>query len=286
MKQKFLERSKKSFLGLILLIAGGIGGEALQDIITQRALNAQAFALLLAALTTISIVVLLLDLIRKADEIYDKIGVDCKYYPIDNERERAKLFKRCEEIISSAQTSIFALNSYAEECPHPDARVEDRRRYFRAFESRARPTNNPRPVNYKRIVQVNQAYLAETGKSIGDLFHETYRDHFEVMLNQRKVCDKQRLDKRVDLDWIPALFPSTFVIVDEKFLLWQLNEIDPDNADKPIKQRLRMRGVIIAKDRDGDFIGEFMKTFERAREHGRRRVSAEDLIPLQAPLKP
>lgn len=182
-----------------------------------------------------------------------------EYYTYDNELERDMMHKRVIQIIKEAKKSIIAVNAWREEGPPDQSQTQYRQKYFEALiEASDR-------VPYKRLVQVDK------NRKIATEFDKYYVDHFKRMLEART----QNPSRQISLDAIEPVVPATFVIVDDRFLLWQLNEVGPIRREDRHK-RFWMRAVVIVDG--GEFVKQFNKTFVKASNNpGRQTIQKEDL---------
>jgi hypothetical protein len=169
------------------------------------------------------------------------------------------MHKRVIQIIKEAKESIIAVNAWREEGPPDQSQTQYRQKYFEALiEASDR-------VPYKRLVQVDK------NRKIATEFDKYYVDHFKRMLEART----QNPSRQISLDAIEPVVPATFVIVDDRFLLWQLNEVGPIRREDRHK-RFWMRAVVIVDG--GEFVKQFKKTFVKASNNpGRQTIQKEDL---------
>jgi hypothetical protein len=163
-----------------------------------------------------------------------------EYYTYDNELERDMMHKRVIKIIKEAKESIIAVNAWREEGPPEQSQTQYRKQYFEAL------LQASQRVPYTRLVQV------DSGRKIATEFDKFYVDHFNRMLDEPAVPNRPR----PQLFSVQPVVPATFVIVDDRYLLWQLNEVGPIRREDKHK-RFWMRAVVII---DG---GEFVKQFKK-----------------------
>ena len=163
-------------------------------------------------------------------------------FEYEDEIERDMMHKRVAAIIKGARDSIIAVNAWREEDPPDTSKIKYREGYF---EELIKATQQ---ASYIRYVQIDK------GKGISTQFDNRYVEHFKMMLHAKKASPKE-----ISLYRIEPVVPTTFVIVDNKYLLWQLNEVNPYPDSKGHK-RFSMRAVVIVDG--GDFVKHFKKIYE------------------------
>lgn len=183
-----------------------------------------------------------------------------EYYTYDNELERDMMHKRVIAIIKEARESILAINAWREEGPPNQSQTQYREKYFDEL------IQASHRVPYKRLVQV------DSGRKIATEFDKYYVDHFNRMIEEGRQ-DPSRPE--ISLFAIEPVVPATFVIVDDRYLLWQLNEVGPTRREDKHK-RFWMRAVVIVDG--GEFVKQFKKTFVKASNNdGKRPITKADL---------
>ncbi|MBI3795964.1 MAG: hypothetical protein HY268_03215 [Deltaproteobacteria bacterium] len=199
--------------------------------------------------------------------------IQATYLPMESDHDSKKIFEECTKVIKSAKWEIHILNSYSEERPYGEKDAEQRRIYFQTLEEMSRK------VEYIRILQVDKT------QTIRDIFDQSYLDHFRAIIDQKqKDRNNQQLSKALELEIVEPVFPSTFLIIDNEYLIWQLNEVAPTSNEKTKessasskKEHLRMRAVVIVHDPERQFLRHFTATFIRASRLSSRDVLLEDL---------
>lgn len=181
-----------------------------------------------------------------------------EYYTYDDDDERDKMHKRVTDIIRKAKKSIKVINAWREEEP-PGSQFPYREDYFNALIKRA-----DEGIPYIRLVQGD--------RPIAEEFDHTYKLHFRQMLELRAKTREPR--PKITLFSIPPIVPATFVIVDNEYLLWQLNEVAPKRNDRGRKQ-FWMRAVVIVNG--GEFVDKFKETFDKALLGDKEEIRVSDL---------
>jgi hypothetical protein len=183
-----------------------------------------------------------------------------EYYTYDNELERDMMHKRVIKIIADARESIVAVNAWREEGPPDQRQTQYREKYFDEL------IRASQRVPYTRLVQV------DSGRKIATEFDKYYVDHFKRMLDEGLQNPAR---PEISLFAIEPVVPATFVIVDDRHLVWQLNEVGPTRREDKHK-RFWMRAVVIIDG--GEFVKQFKKTFVKAlHNEGKRPVKKDEL---------
>ena len=189
-----------------------------------------------------------------------------KYYTYENPSERDMMHKRVIDIIEGATRSIVAVNAWREEEPPKQSHTQFglptyREQYFQAL---IEASHN---VPYTRLVQVDR------GRKIATEFDDCYIDHFNRMLQEKRTRGGRA--PQISLFSIEPVVPTTFVIVDDQYLLWQLNEVGPTRREDRHK-RFWMRAVVIVDG--GEFVKHFKDTFDKALANPKEEIKHDDLI--------
>lgn len=230
------------------------------------------FLIGLGFLLLIVLFVFIVGLTKSVSELL--VAPKITYYDIYGDHGRDLVFEEADKIIQNAKEKILALNWYTEERPEP-GKPGARVKYFSDLLKKSEQ------VSYQRVIQSDSYWRSEgvpnEGVSnIADIFDQSYVDHFKEMLDVReKLMGKGRADA-IELLVVPPSVPSTFIIVDGRFLIWQLIEIqDPKPGNEaPVWQ---IRGAIVVHDPRGKFIENFEETFHRVQAKNHRTVDRKDL---------
>lgn len=189
------------------------------------------------------------------------------YYDVYGKHGRKLVFEEAQKIVRNAEKSITALNWLAEEHAEPGPEANARDDYFEELLAKCEH------VPYRRVLQSESYMVKPATPTIADTFDRGYVEHFRAMLDL-KLRHIQEGQSEIDLVVVPPSVPSTFIIVDDKFLVWQLIELR--ESEGPTSRPWRVRGAVVVHDPQGDFIYHFKKTFERV-QHQHRPVTAKDL---------
>jgi hypothetical protein len=259
---------------LVVFIAGAVIGAIVQEALNKFVLQSASLTLIIVfiCLALISIMVYLL--VRYTDELRRNIGVKIIYFDRDR-HGRATLFAEARKIVEKARQSIFILNSFLVETPEDTEDkasapgvsnkqrrrvIQERDRYYEAALERA--VNG---VVYERILQVKE------GQTIGDVAKdEGYRKHFHRIFEEKERNPKLQ----VGLIKAPAKRLSTFVLVDDENLIWQINELLPSGE-------LQMQGVFIIQDPRREITQHFRTFIESAKRDSFGAVERSELPTLK-----
>jgi hypothetical protein len=185
----------------------------------------------------------------------------------DTSKGKDPLFKEIQQIVADAKEEILALNWSSEESAFPGESSYARSAYFNELIAASRR------VPYTRVIQA-ETWPPKYGRTIGSIFEPGYIAHFRAMLDEQSNRSNASRGHPIALTFAPPRVPSTFLIVDNKHLVWELLEmVKPPNSEEP---KWRIRGLIIVHDPSRQFIPNFRNTFDLARV-GERAVTAADL---------
>lgn len=156
----------------------------------------------------------------------------------------ATIFQRAIAEISKATESIDVFTSYLLEVDDDiEINLKTKDEYFELLLNLCR---NNQIKEYRRIVQVREEGFME------DFFSDsapTYLNHIKLMAqleqNNKKVHPRIIFQRR----------PTTYVIIDKKVLLWQINQIVKD-------EQMQMYAMFIVEDSANILIRHFINEFE------------------------
>jgi hypothetical protein len=259
---KHLVEPLSLFIVAVVVALASLGWKNFAESFPRAVLIVMGFLLLMFVLLTVSN--LRSDISKVSDRIdkLQSIAPWITYYDTHGS-SRDSLFEEITRIVSGAQRDILALNWYGEE---RDQDLPARDRYFSVLIEKASS------LEYKRLIQSASYDRANGAPPISQEFEESYVNHFKAMIATQR--EQKKAGKfRIELMVVPPYVPSTFLIVDGKYLVWQLNEL----AHHDSREQWKIRGAIIVHDQGGRFIEHFVDTFKRA-HHGGRAVIDSDLF--------
>lgn len=180
-----------------------------------------------------------------------------EFIPVSHKNNTNVIFHETAELIKQAETSIYVLNSFAEEKPGAgEAGADPRPEYFQELERAMSRVNE-----YVRIIQ------ADESEDIKKRYHKHYLDHFRNVISLHQRMHRGHHDKKIVARRVARTYPTTFVIVDDKTVAWQLNEIEPAEKEdpRPTSERIRIRGLVILKGKaNSKEVKIFRNWFHRA----------------------
>jgi len=173
--------------------------------------------------------------------------IQVNYIDRENKESEISLFEAIKDYVDRAHESIFVVNSYLVE--HSSAYDKESQKardgYYRALIRKAESG----VIEYRRIVQVkpDNSTLVDMANHNADHIR-----HFEEMLNHAEVLSNISLKKA------PPRRLSTFMLIDEKYLIWQINELRISNR----KESIRLHGAFLIEDPQKKIIGHFLKYYQ------------------------
>jgi hypothetical protein len=158
----------------------------------------------------------------------------------------ADIYGRATEEVKKANETIDIFTSYLLEVDIEDAEAQrEQEEYFSTLLSLVGDVNGK--LRYRRIVQTEKTNPLET--SLRERQAESYLKH---ILDMRK---RYRNGQKVHLKYIDGRRPTTFVIIDNKKLLWQINQIGRGG-------KMEIYGMFIIEDPDKRLLQHFRDEFD------------------------
>lgn len=156
------------------------------------------------------------------------------------------VYQRAATETQNARQSIDAFTSYLLEADCRGERdLDTQKSYFTALLELA--TDSARPVLYRRLVQ------AKANKDLIRGFKASHAQAYLDHLIGMQECEEA--GKTVHVKVIDRRRPTTYVIIDEVVLLWQINSINDNNE-------MQMHGMFIIYDPAHVFIRYFRHEFD------------------------
>jgi len=244
------------------LVAGGVIHELLRELLGKPVVDiALVFEMLIFLFLSIAVAANM-GLLNRFDELDKRIGL--KVFYIDHKRGRARLFRELRRHIERAQESISIVNTADGEVSSPELDPKvliERRRYYQAILKRV----SGHDLYYERIIQAkNDDNLQAMLRS------EEYASHFHGMLD---LAEKP--DPRVGLIKVPATRPMTFTIIDQRWLLLQIDQRATDGG-------AHMHSIMIFDDPQQLVLRHFIYFYRAIRMKPIGEVKRSDLPPRTA----
>jgi hypothetical protein len=217
--------------------------------VIEQMLHSSPNLLAIALVSTLAIGLLSLTIVLEIERKLRTTTSSFQYHCIDSTDSRDNLLKECTKIISQAKEEIVALNDWASDWAEEETtrRSTTRRKYF------AQLMKASERVAYKRIIQKDKE------KQIAELYDKEHISHFREMIKARDC--RSNKEPSIELEMAIPRYPSTFMIVDNKYLIWQVNEID--TPIEHTKKKFRMYGLIVIHDTSGVFISHFRSMIDK-----------------------
>jgi hypothetical protein len=202
------------------------------------------------------------------DEIRSRVGVKITYVERGTEEgKHMDVYKKVNEIVSSAAECILVVNSYLVEGDLEKSEKENDARddYYKILIEKAKAG-----IDYKRILQVkpDDSTLKDL---IGDKDHLR---HYWEMSDEIKKGNRHITLKRAE-----ARRPTTFVIVDKKHLIWQINEVKFEKTEEKYKEALLLHGIFIIHDPQNEIISHFVDYYDYLDWMSTTKPITDDMLP-------
>jgi len=220
------------------------------------------------AIESILLLLIAFALLVLADEVNHlshSVGIKVQYY--DNIRgDRAGLFKAATQFVRSAKSEVLVLNTTPTDDDDDDGTETERAIFYRTLLELTATG-----VRYERLLQVKDNLPLSQF-----LFRNARLFHFHKMLE-----DKVRHPERpIYLMKVPERCAATFVLIDSKRILWQIDEFRDGN-----KQMQRMRGLFLIEDPTGEIALPLRHYYEAVRGNGFGAVQKTELPELPSTTK-
>jgi hypothetical protein len=194
---------------------------------------------------------------RSIQEIRNKLGLSARFVTdLPRAEGTGELYRRANEIISQAEKEIWVLwhcNHYLARRSEEEIRSEGWRMQRDIYhETLLRKCNEHKRDTffYRRILQIpNSADVKDGVISSKVLSYPTIVKHCKELLDYIRQNPETAV-----LKYAPIFLPQTIVLVDERYVLWEIDAIDPDTQSE------YMDAVLIFDDADKQFI-RYMKNF-------------------------
>ncbi len=199
-------------------------------------------------------------LLQRIDEMKRGLGIKVSY--LERQHNSANLFSRAREIVNMAEESILVLNSPTYESEEDDDTGEaakERAQYYESILNRVRTGSGK--IRYERLLQIHNE---QDLKSIA--IRKEYNKHLNRMLDEQHKSP----NLHIHLLKVQARRLATFVLIDNKYLIWESNEF----VDA---QKIRMHGVFIIEDPSREITRHFYTFFDDLRLLNKGPVTRDDL---------
>ncbi len=247
-----------------MLIIGAVIAVLLNEMLIT-ALRTETMALFVVFVCLALIAHTVFALVGNTDALRERVGIKVTY--LDESRYGRKyLFEQATKTVETATKSISIVNSFMVESGNRNddkVTIKVHEKYYKTLLERATKGN----VTYKRIVQLGPK------ESIVNLMSddEEYVKHFRDIIDT-----KPQNSEKIGLVSAPARRPTTFVLVDDKYLIWQANQVFQDENGT----KMRMQGYFLFEDPQGQItqpFRAFFESFSMSEQHAVTVTEVEEL---------
>jgi hypothetical protein len=211
--------------------------------------------------------------VREINEIRQKIGLSTQFvFDLPREDGTGILYKRATEIVFNAEKEILALHHNmadvdwreAQESYRNDEWKKARNRYYQALLNKCRQHGQD-TFFYRRILQIPESRKVRDGIVKRSMIGAGMANHCTELLQFIKRNPEAAL-----LKYSSLFLAQTLILVDERFILWEIDAIDPD------AKAGYMDALNIFDDTDGSFV-KYLKNFFLKIDAQAIKVKAIDL---------
>ncbi len=269
MKNTKLTKRASQLSQVLALIGGAVLGVAAEKVFETHVLTSELLTLSLIFICLVLVSYMVKQSVDYSDEIRKNVGIKILYLDKDNVG-REKLFSSAREIVERAQKDIVILNSFmfetSEDAIDPNdpkneverkkREIRERDRYYEALIEKA-----TEGITYERILQFRE------GETVADLAKDDgYKKHFLRVFEAKK----KEPDLKISLIKTRAKRFTTFVLVDDENLIWQINELTPSG-------NMQMQGVFIIHDPRREITQHFRIFIDKANRETLGAVQEKEL---------
>ena len=247
----------------VTFFLGAILGTVIQDWYITKSITNPMFIWFIIVLMLALLIAFFLELYQLMYRLYNKVGIKVRY--VEND-EFGKIYQACNKILERATRSVYVVNSYIYESHEPRGTKKqqeivnaEREKYYNILMKKSKEQN----IDYVRIVQTSP-----NGEPLADAFEDALLfDHLAAM---NACMDGETNISTVTLLKAPATRLNTYIIVDGKTLIWQVNEVKFDETSP--NGRLNLQGAFIFHDPQTKIIEQFLKFFDKLRNQANGRI--------------
>lgn len=229
---------KSLAFSLVTFIAGAIIATLAQDAIKDHILISEAATLGVLVICMVALGLMINAATRSLEKVTkdlsfwtssldERIGLNVRY--IESQKGQAILFRELRKVVEQAEKTIIMVNTFLPERNFPEADEESmkqRRLYYDSIIKRIEEG-----VRYERLIQVESE----------EVLQHILTD-YEYLRHFHKVLDlKEAKRSRAGLIKAPPVRPLTFALIDDRWLVLQMNE-------RYESGRIHMHGMFIIED--------------------------------------
>lgn len=204
-------------------------------------------------------------------ELQTRVGIKVSYHLAE---ERGVVYDAARDVIESAKKSILALNSYLVEFREPsesESLTVAREKYYTALLDRA-----DHKIEYHRLLQVDKDNFKEYCETLA-------KDEPVLWQHLKEMESRNRLPRlHTALGQCDPTRLTNFVLVDEVYLIWQINEMHLDPTNK--SERTKLQGAFIFHDPQKQITQHFELYFKHLLKNSNRcRLEGPIVMPNRTP---
>lgn len=170
-------------------------------------------------------------------ELLQSVGIKIRYVERDTDETvgREPIFREVKEVVKRAKHEILVVNSCVFDRNEESQEVEScEEQYYSTLISHVVATSD---LVYKRILQLKKDQVVNDLKQYS--IDDGLPQHLHDML---KAKEDKRTRGKISLRQVDAQRFTTFLLIDDKYLIWQIN------AFRESSQKLELHGVFIIED--------------------------------------
>lgn len=224
--------------------------------------------------------------------IKKKVGVSIEYH---DGHGFASLYQHATSLIAQSRRSIYILNRWPDDRPNAQ-HVADI--YYQRLEDFAR-SDDHRLLRVMQVPTFGQPASALSDEQLSRLFHTAYGNEHPLTDHLGRLVELRESGRNVLLGVSTIQRNSTFIIFDEKTVLWCIYQGDPFKRARDFcnaldgasvvgppsdDEQMQLVGIFIIRDPGGHLIRGFLNVFFSALKD-QRPISANAIAPwsLSAP---
>jgi hypothetical protein len=211
--------------------------------------------------------------VEELDKIRRQIGLSAQFiFDFPRADGTGILYKKATELVFKAETEILILHHNMSNVdwrnPEEEYRSDEwkkaRGQYYQALLSKCNQHRQD-TFFYRRILQIPESKKVKDGVIKRSMIGAGMALHCTELLQFIKQNPETAL-----LKYSPVFLPQTLVLIDERFILWEVDAIDPD------AKAGYMDALTIFDDTDGNFV-KYLKNFYLKIDAQATKVKSVDL---------
>ena len=234
-----------------ILIIGAVLGAIISHIFNEKNFSTSPILLCIIFLCLASLIYISYEVLSVLNGLKNRVGIKITYI----DKKSQNLFEKTKKAIESAYESILILNSPQDQIfsgigignmtsDHVAENDRNEQEYFQALVASALHKG----VSYIRIMQLPD------GKKYSEVYNNEDKN---LSKHINDILALKQNDKNISIGLLKAPMKSltTFVLIDEKKLIWSIDEIDNKGLH-------RMRGIFLIEDPRREITQHFRLLFD------------------------